>query len=182
MPIDRRAVATRNRIGEAFLRLGGMRAIEAIRVEDLAREAGIARSTFYAHFKGLDDYMARSFAAMLEALASRGAGERILPVAAIVSHVTAVGEGAHRLARHRHFPRMLSEGERALRRVAELRLAARFPALDTTERSAMATMLAAGFLALLRDWMEDPHGRNPQEIPKRFETLEVRLVGEAPVR
>lgn len=182
MSIDRRAVATRKRIGEAMLRLGGIRAIEAIRVEDLAREAGIARSTFYAHFRGLDDYLGRSFADMLEGLASRGSNERVLPVEAIVRHVAAAGEGAYRLARHRHFPGMLHQGERSLRRLAEVRLAGHAPHLDSGERAAMATMLAAGFLSLLRDWMENPRGRDPLDIAKRFETLELRLVGAAALR
>lgn len=181
MSIDRRARATRYRISEAFLRLGGMRAIDAIRVDDLAREAGIARSTFYAHFTGLDDYMARGFAAMLENFAARGSAGMILPVGAIVDHVGEVGEGAQRMARHRHFPAMLSEGERALRRVAEARLTLREPHLDPIERASIATMLAAGFLALLRDWMEDPRGRSAGEISKRFEKLETRLVGSTAV-
>lgn len=177
MTIDRRAVLTRNRISQAFLRLGGMRAIEAIRVDDLAREAGIARSTFYAHFKGLDDYMARSFAGMLEGLAERGPASKVLPVSAILEHVGAAGEAAQRLTRHRHFPRMLAEGERSLRRLAEVRLAARMPGLDAVERGSIAIMLAAGFLALLRDWMAEPRERDPAEMARRFELLEARLVG-----
>jgi len=59
--IDRRSRETRMRIGEALLRLGGMRAIDEIKVGDLAREAGFARSTFYAHFEGLGDFLARNF-------------------------------------------------------------------------------------------------------------------------
>ncbi len=180
--IDRRAKATRNRISEAFLRLGGMQAIETIRVDDLAREAGIARSTFYTHFSGLDDYMARSFAGMLESFASRGPADQVLPVTAIIDHVAGVGPGVERIARHRHFPNMLSEGERALRRVAEARLAERNPGLDPLERGAIATMLAAGFLALLRDWMEQPLGKDVQAIPKRFEKLGARLVQPVTLR
>ena len=177
MPIDRRARATRLRISEAFLRLGGMRALDRIRVEDLAREAGIARSTFYAHYQGLDDYMARSFAAMLESFADSGPGGRALPVAAILDHVADVGAGAQTIARHRNFPRMLSEGERALQRLADRRLQRILPALDPVERGSIATMLAAGFLAMLRDWMEEPRGRCATEIGRRFEALEARLIG-----
>lgn len=182
MSIDRRSRATRYRISKAFLRLGGMRAIESIRVDDLAREAGIARSTFYAHFTGLDDYMARSFAAMLESFAARGPADRVLPVKTIVDHVAAAPDGARRMTRHRHFPAVLNEGERALRRVAETRLALREPSLDPIDRASIAMMLAAGFLALLRDWMEDPRGRSADAISERFEKLETRLVGAATLR
>lgn len=175
--VDRRAVRTRYRISQAFLRLGGTRAIDQIRVDDLAREAGIARSTFYAHFQGLDDFMARSFAGMLKGFAGKGAAQHILPIAAILDHIGAVGSDVAKLARHRHFPRMLSEGERALRQVAEARLIEQQPALDPIERQSIATMLAAGFLALLRDWMEDPRDRSAADIATRFERLEQRLVG-----
>lgn len=178
MSIDRRAAVTRHRIDQALLNLGGMHAIEEIRVSDLVREAGIARSTFYAHFKGIDDFLARSFAGMLERMAKSGPAHLILPVAAIFEHVGAAGEAAQRLAHNRCFAPMVAEGERVLRRVAEARLAIHHPGLDPSDRSSIATMLSAGFLALLKEWMEHPRGRSAAEMTKRFEKLETRLVGE----
>lgn len=177
--IDRRALRTRNRIGAAFLRLGGVGSIDRLRVGQLAREAGIARSTFYAHFAGIEDYLARSFADMLAGFAASGPPGLILSVTAILEHVAAAGPGATMIARHRHFPRMLIEGENALRRVAEARLAQRLPTLDPAERRALAIALAAAFLAMLRDWMEDPHGRDPAEIAVRLQRIETRLAGSA---
>lgn len=175
--IDRRALSTREALGRAFLSLGGMRAIDRLSVGELARTAGIARSTFYGHYRGLDDYLARSFATMLASMARAEDSARVLPVRAIVAHVAAAGDGATRLAQGRHFAMMMSEGEAALRRVAVDRLAARRPELGEVDRRALATVLAAGFLAMLRDWLD--HGRpvDAAEIARRFEAVEERFTG-----
>lgn len=176
--IDRRSRETRMRIGEALLRLGGMRAIDDIKVGDLAREAGIARSTFYAHYEGLGDYLARSFADMLGhfAIADGERSAAILPVESILDHVAHAGAGADKLAVHRHFPTMLVAGERALRRVAEQRLADRRPDIVASDRRILATMLAAGFLALLRDWIEQGRVVAPQEVASRFCAAEALIL------
>lgn len=172
--IDRRSQSTRDAIGRAFLKLGGMRDFDRLKVDELVREAGVARSTFYAHYRGLDDYLARSFAEMLAGFARRERSQAILPVRDILAHVAAAGEGAGRLAADRRFPAMMIEGERALRRVASERLACR-PALSEIERRTLATVIAAGFLSMLRDWLE--HGRvvSADELARRFEVVETKL-------
>ena len=176
MSVDRRALATRQRIAGALLRLGGMRGLAAVSVGRLAREAGISRSTFYAHFSGLDDFLARSFAEMLAALSLRSPDRSVLAVSEIIDHIASVGPVAQEIARSRHFPRMLLEGERALQRVCEARLSARHPAIAAADRQATATLLAAGFIALLRDWMDAPQGRSPAGVVQRFERMERLLV------
>lgn len=173
--IDRRSQSTRDAIGRAFLKLGGMRDFDRMNVEELAREAGVARSTFYAHYRGLDDYLARSFAAMLAGFARRERSEAILPVHDILTHVAAAGEGASRLVNDRRFPTMMIEGERALRRVASERLAAHRPLLGEIERRTLATIIAAGFLSMLHDWLEQGRAVSVDELAHRFEAVEAKL-------
>lgn len=173
--IDRRARATRDSIGRAFLKLGGIGGIEALSVGVLAREAGIARSTFYAHYRGIDDYLARGFAGMLQGLARAELGNAILPVRAILDHVVAAGEGASSLLADRRFPLMMVEGGLALKRVAIERLAERSPNLSEVERRSLATILSAGFLALMREWIEQGRKIPAGELAGRFETIERRL-------
>lgn len=175
--IDRRSQATRDAIGKAFLKLGGMRELDRLRVGDLASEAGIARSTFYAHYRGLDDYLARSFAAMLGQLARHEPSEAILPVRDILAHIDSAGEGARRLAASDRFRPMLVEGELALRRVAAERLARRLPTLDAIERRSIATILAAGFMAMLRDGLQQPRSFQVVALAARFEAVELRIAG-----
>ena len=87
------------------------------------------------------------------------------------------GDGATRLAKGRHFARMMIEGETALRRVAGDRLAACRPNLTEVDRRALATVLAAGFLAMLRDWLEQGRPVTTDEVARRFEAVEERLRG-----
>ena len=173
--IDRRARSTRDALGRAFLSLGGMREVDRLRVGDLTRAAGIARSTFYGHYRGLDDYLARSFASMMGSLARLEPSAAILPVRDILAHVTAAGDSATRLAKGRHFAAMMIEGEVALRRVASDRLAERRPDLGEIDRRALATVPAAGFLAMLRDWLDQGRPIAADEVARRFEAVEERL-------
>lgn len=170
--IDRRAEETRQRIGAAFLRLGGMHGLAGIRIDRLASEAGISRSTFYAHYAGLGSYLALGFADMLVGLASRDKGARLLPVAAILEHVDEAGPAARELAHSKHFPHMLVEGERALQRLVEERMKARVSRQDAADRQVCAQLLAAGFLSLLRDRMADPRGRTLTQLDERVLRME----------
>src|SRR3954471_23818999 len=67
MPIvDERTARTRAKIAHAIIGLGRQQPIDSITVGQLSREAGISRSTFYAHYGSLRDYLTRSYARMLE--------------------------------------------------------------------------------------------------------------------
>ena len=60
MAIDRRVHRTRQALYDAVVRLMLQRPYEDIAVPDIAAEAGVGRSTFYAHFRSKDDLVARS--------------------------------------------------------------------------------------------------------------------------
>lgn len=60
MAIDRRAQRTRQALYDAVVRLMMARPYEDIGVLDIAAEAGVGRSTFYAHFRSKDELVARS--------------------------------------------------------------------------------------------------------------------------
>ena len=65
--VDPRVSRTRVLLAEALMSLGAAQDIETIEIGDLVEEAGIARSTFYAHFAGKDDFLVRSFVNMIAA-------------------------------------------------------------------------------------------------------------------
>lgn len=60
MAIDRRVHRTRQALYDAVVRLMLERPYEDIAVPDITVEAGVGRSTFYAHFRSKDDLVARS--------------------------------------------------------------------------------------------------------------------------
>lgn len=60
MAIDRRVARTRAALYDALVALMLRRLYAEIDVQDIVAEANVGRSTFYAHFSGKDDLLARS--------------------------------------------------------------------------------------------------------------------------
>ena len=178
--IDRRSLRTRNRIAEAIIQLGQERPIDAITVGELSRTAGISRSTFYAHFGSLGDYLANSFAGMVERSVHLAASDpldarQILPVRRVVDHVASAPRYVASVSASRYRPRMFAEGERRLTRLDELRLRELRPGQSERERAALAGFVAAAFIGMLRQWMESGMKRPPDQFRSDFEELVARL-------
>lgn len=68
MKPDRRVHRTRQLLHEALLDLAVERGYDPITVQDILDRAGIARSTFYAHFRDKDDLLLNGFQAMRDAM------------------------------------------------------------------------------------------------------------------
>ena len=183
--IDRRASASRNRIADAMIRLGQERPVDSLTVAELAAAAKISRSTFYAHFASLGDYLERSFGSMIEGHA-RAAGRepagrgRLLAVDSILAHIGRAPRYVESISCSRYRPRMLAEGERRLAIVAEENLRLLRPDLAPARRAALATFAAGGFMGLLRTWMESGLARPADNVEADFEAFARALA--APVQ
>jgi len=179
--IDERVQRTRTNIARAVIRIGQERGVDDLTVGQLAREAGISRSTFYAHFGSFEHYLAQSFANMVEGMAAHAAREagpddrRILHVRHILEHVAAAGRYADEISQSRHRPRMLAAGEERLRRYIDGRLVSLRPHLAESDRAALARFVASGFIALLRSWMERGRKQSPEAVQQQFEAIIDRL-------
>lgn len=179
--VDERVLRTRSNIAGAIIRIGQVRGVDGLTVGELAREAGISRSTFYAHFGSLEHYLCQSFANMVEGMAAHDAHDagpddtRLLHVRRILDHVYAAGKYAQTMARSRHRPRMHAAGEERLKRHIDNRLVKLRPAMAEAERAALARFVAAGFIALLRSWMERGLKQPPEMIEQQFEDIIGRL-------
>jgi AcrR family transcriptional regulator len=66
---DRRVRRTQEALHAAFRELFFARGFEAISIADIAERANVGRSTFYKHFEGKDDLLARSIGPYLEVMA-----------------------------------------------------------------------------------------------------------------
>ncbi|SFI90972.1 TetR/AcrR family transcriptional regulator [Celeribacter neptunius] len=64
-PIQKRAIATREKLLSTARALIDQEGFEALRVEDLVRTAGVAKGTFFAHFKDKDALMEQIIGARL---------------------------------------------------------------------------------------------------------------------
>jgi len=165
--IDERARRTRNRIARAVTELVTRRPLDTITVQELAREAGISRSAFYAHFTSLGDYLTRSYAWVLErgsqlSAAQPGGERQVLPVRAILDHMAAKPAYVAATLDISYRPAMMAAGEERLRLMASANLKRLAPRLSEIERQALSTFIAGGFMAILRIWtrggMQEPAG------------------------
>ena len=183
--IDERARRTRNRIARAVVHLAKLQPLETVTVQQLVREAGISRSTFYAHFTGLADYLTRSYAWILERGAQisathPGGAAQVLPVRAVLDHM-AMNAAYVRATLHSPYrPAMMAAGEERLRCVASANLQRLRPDLCEIERQAMATFIAGGFMGMVRQWTASGLRETPHSLERRFETFCRRIVGSEP--
>lgn len=174
--IDARTRRTRTALAQALMRLGGSKSVDDIDVSELVAAADISRSTFYAHFTGMRDFLCTSYSDMLAFSAMRGGAEpdgagKALATRLILEHVSNAGPFAKNIQQSRERPAMLAAGEARLRIVVENNLRTLAPFLHEAERRAAAKFVAGGFMGMLRSWMEGGMREAPEEIRARFELL-----------
>lgn len=174
--IDRRVARTRVLLADALMSLGAERDVEAIEISDLVEEAGIARSTFYAHFRGKDDFLIRSFVNMLGATenahrAAQPERTEVLPSKALFHHVHDARDFAIRIAASEIFPHQMAAGEAKLREIAETNLTHLKPDWGVAQRREAAIYIAGGFIGLLRWWMQNGVQQSPDHMQAAFERI-----------
>jgi AcrR family transcriptional regulator len=174
--IDRRAARTRMLLAEALMSLGAERGVEAIAIGELVEEAGVARSTFYAHYSGKDDFLVRSFVNMIAATETahrRRYPQRkdVLASGPLFQHVHDARAFALRIAQNEILPYQLAAGEEKLREIAEANLAALKPCWSADRRREAAIYIAGGFIGLLRWWLQSGLKQPPEQMQAAFERL-----------
>jgi AcrR family transcriptional regulator len=175
--IDARAQRTRRSLARALVALAPERGLDGVKVGELARRAGIGRSTFYAHYASKADFLTSSFVGMIEACdaASAAAGDgQVLPSRELFAHVAQAGGFAQAFARSRELPRMLAAAELKFRSIAEANLAGR--GLPPQERRATAVFLAGGLVGMLRWWMDSGFRQDPEQLHAAFAELSRRTL------
>ena len=179
--VDARARRTRRSLARALIVLAPQRGLDAVKVGELARTAGVGRSTFYAHYASKGDFLVASFVGMIAACeAAAAAGpERadVLPSRELFAHVRHAGGFAMAFARSRELPRMLAAGELKLRAIAEANLAEVRPDWSAQDRRAAAVFLAAGLVGMLRWWLETDLAQEPDDLHAAFAEFSRRTLG-----
>lgn len=181
--VDRRVLRTRRALTRALLELAQEKRYRSITVQDLLDRADVGRSTFYAHYRGKDDLLLRSFEAMLDMLDRQMAPEamnedgaarpRVAPVRELFAHV-GTAERFHRaLARAHMLDRLYQAGTARLARTIERRLAAlpEWPARDAVPLPVAARAFAGTLFALLRWWVDEEAPYPPERMDEIFHAL-----------
>jgi AcrR family transcriptional regulator len=89
---DRRILRTRDRLGDALVKLILEEPFETITVQDILDQAGISRSTFYSHYSDKNDLFVSDMDAFLEGMSTllsreQEVSERIAPVRELFAHI-----------------------------------------------------------------------------------------------
>src|SRR5688500_10053452 len=93
---DRRVRRTTDALVDALIHLVVEKGYDAVTVQDLLDHADIGRSTFYAHYRGKDDLLTKSFERLLAMLdhsldRDRPPSLRVAPVRELFRHVREFG-------------------------------------------------------------------------------------------
>jgi AcrR family transcriptional regulator len=178
--LDRRVQRTRARLGAALIELIQQQPFDSITVQAVLDRAGVARSTFYLHYRDKHDLFLSDADEFLEAMATalaraRDQSARVAPVREFFAHVAEAESLYNALVEagriqdflelaQEHFARGIE------RRLAELPRAA--AATRATPRPALAHALAGAMLALLTWWLS----RQPRPAPEQMDDLFHRMV------
>ena len=175
---DRRVRRTRHALTGALIELVLEKRYDAITIQNLLDRADVGRSTFYAHYRGKDDLLLRSFEGLLEMLDQAMDRDgtpvgRLAPVRELFGHVGEMREFHRALVRAHMLDRVYQAGTTLLSRTIARRLATG-PA-RTGEDAARLAALAHGFagmlFGMLRWWVESDAPLSPEQMDELYHAL-----------
>jgi len=173
---DRRVLRTRDTLGDALVELMQEKPFDEITVQQVLDRAGVARSTFYVHFRDKEDLFLSDVEDFLglfaTALKRRGASaKRLLPVEEFFTHVREWREFISALAASGRISDLQILGQGSFARSIEERLELAGVELDAAQRGAQARALAGSFFALLDWWIDKGMKAEPKEMDTLFHRM-----------
>lgn len=176
---DARVRRTRSRLGTAFLNLIMEKPIREITVQDVLDRSGVGRSTFYLHFRDIDDLLVsqlESFCEFMSTVLSVRAdkSERVAPVEELFSHIGNQNKLHKVLSESGHVKDFYELAEGCFARGIERRLveSGRLKEMLPREVAARASALSGSLLSLLRWWLD----RGEKETPRAMDEMFHRMV------
>jgi AcrR family transcriptional regulator len=185
--LDARVRRSRDRLGDALVELVQEKPFDAITVQDVLDRAGVARSTFYAHYRDKQDLLLSDADEFFEhmSLALVRAGERstrLLPVRELFGHVAEMGDFVAALRESGKLEEVLELGRAHFARGIAERLARLLDARSLPERtrSLLSGSLAGALLALLTAWSRSGEREAPERMDEFFHRLAWGGIESAP--
>lgn len=170
---DRRAVRTRRALGQALMRLLQERDLESVTVQQVLDEAGVARATFYGHFRTKHDLLLSHFESVMEWLDALlklepPGSRRVVPVAEICAHLADARGQIGAIAASGQLDAIWDLGQSHLNAMIARRLALLSPGTDPT----LASRFCGGALAeLLKWWLWRTDRPTPQEMDALYHAM-----------
>lgn len=141
---DRRTEHTREALRGAFVALFFEHGYDEFTISDVARRAGVGRSTVYEHYRGKEALLFDTIAYPFEQLA-RVVGDDDAPVLAVLQHFWA-NRGNARATRR-------ESSRRAMARVLAVAIEARLRQSTDASQPAMARLIAEAMLGVVAAWL-----------------------------
>ena len=158
--IDRRIRRTRDRLGDAIMKLALEKPFGTITVQDVLDRAAVSRSAFYVHYNDKDDLFISDVDEFFEGMAmmlSRRAdsSDRVAPVRELFAHIADASRFHNAVVASGKVHDVLELGHGHFARGIEQRLA-ELPRTRgiAAERQAVAQALAGALLSLLSWWIK----------------------------
>lgn len=158
---DERIRRTRERLGNAMLELIQEKPVEDVTVQDVLERASVGRSTFYLHYRDIDDLLLSQLEKFLETMSTalivrKEQSHRVVPVTEMFEHIGSGRKMLRRLADSGHLKEFYDLAEGYFARGIEQRLKGwkRFAELPEQELAARAAGFAGSLLSLLRWWLD----------------------------
>jgi AcrR family transcriptional regulator len=174
---DRRSLRTRHLLMQAMIELMRSKRYDAITVQEIADQANVGRSTFYAHFTDKDDLLLDGVRRMLDSLdtdtaEATGPRTRPYPSLALFRHVGAQADLYEVLAKGRGLALFLSALHDELTGAFAERLTARVSPDSTPAVPVplLAAMTASMLITVIRSWIQGGLGEPAETIDRAFHT------------
>ena len=179
---DRRVRRTRHALSTALIELVLQKRYDAITIQDLLDRAGVGRSTFYAHYRGKDDLLFRSFEGLLDLLDRAMERDdpqrfRVAPVRELFHHVGGFRSFHRRLAQARRLDLVYGVGVGHVSKSIARRLSLRPSSAGTAAPLPVVAQALAGTLfAMLRWWVDHDAPYSPERMDELYHALVLRGV------
>jgi AcrR family transcriptional regulator len=176
--VDRRALRTRDALGDALVELMQKRPFKSITVQDVLDRAEVGRSTFYTHYRDKDDLFlsdVEDFWEMMSSLIERRGedSKRVAPVKELFTHVAEAKIFREALAASGKVHDVMELGQGQFARAIEQRLIKISTAKKTVpgQFAAAAHALAGALFSTLGWWIDHGMPVSAAEMDDAFHRL-----------
>lgn len=173
---DRRIVRTRDTLGDALVALMHEKNFDEITVQNLLDRADVGRSTFYVHYRDIQDLFLSDvedfFDSFSTMLTRQGAStKRLLPVNELFTHIRQVREFYSAVVTSGMISDVQALGRGFFARSIEGRLQLAGLEFEPLGRSAQAHALAGSFFSLLDWWIDKGMKADPSDMDELFHRM-----------
>jgi len=174
--VDPRVVRTTQALGRALIELIQECDFDDIIVQNILDRAGVARATFYAHYRNKEDVLhssyERVFALLDQSLNwTTSAGARLFPVTEFLDHVSEMRGVVDALRTSGQRDEIWDLGVSYAARIIERRIEGRTGGTRSAPRPLVARMLAGALFEAMEWSLDHPSVSTPAQIDAAFHDM-----------